>query len=88
MSTAISIVLYPVAFALVFTLPAWAISKLLERVIKPGRVKEFLYRKRLGFSPSECRQRLELAEARRARTQSQASAACTASLPPSPLDLR
>jgi len=85
MSTAISIVLYPVAFALLFTLPAWAISKLLERLIKPGRVKEFLYRKRLGFSASDCQQRLELAEARRARKQLQALAACTASPPPSPL---
>jgi hypothetical protein len=83
MSTAISIVLYPVAFALVFTLPARAISRLLDRVIKPGRVKEFLYRKRLGFSATESQQRLELAEARRARKQLQALAARTASPPPS-----
>lgn len=78
MSTAISVALYPVVFFLLFALPAWAISRFIDRRMKPGRVKEFLFKKRLGGDPNDWRQHLEQVEAlKRQRSQQAAPAAYT-----------
>lgn len=46
MSTAISVALYPVVFFLLCTLPAWLLSRLIYRLMKPGRLRDLLFKER------------------------------------------
>jgi len=61
MGTAISVALYPVVFFLLFSLPAYLIARLLHRFIKPGKLKDFLYKQRYTNANEKRRRELEAA---------------------------